>query len=389
MLTGVCGPHVAPLRGSQTPRPRGTRVRREAPEPDGPEPGSGAGSVSAAGSAEPRPEGPRLESKTRTIAWDKDGRVETAPADAGRGDPTTRMLAPGPRAPFTEETQGQIGAQDLRPQTAPNPVTGDRPESMPSSGCLEPQELAGPPAPDFRVQRCLLPYRRNGFIQGQQRLAQRVAAGGTRAQLLRGTARLLLAESPLDRAGSRKCAGFSLAGLLLGREKNLPSRCRGGGSCPWVGGELWAPHSTRVVSLRPYWNVGLGALAQALGHTLGRAAVSAATLGKQQVPPLNLLWGGGWLPPSQVGCSEHPAGPPDAPGTQPTLLPRAAPSHRPLRPSIPATNTRGIPTQAVPRKMAGEGKPALWGLGHRKDPGLILASPTANCVLGLCHGPLS
>lgn len=82
--------------------------------------------------------------------------------------------------------------------------------------------------------------------------------------MLRG---LLLTESASDCTGSCTCSGLSLAALLLGRRK---------------------------ISLLL---LGFGALPQELGHAhiqkLGRAVVSAAMLGRQQVGPLNPLWGGG------------------------------------------------------------------------------------------------
>lgn len=82
--------------------------------------------------------------------------------------------------------------------------------------------------------------------------------------MLRG---LLLTESASDCTGSCTCSGLSLAALLLGRRK---------------------------ISLLL---LGFGALPQELGHAhiqkLGRAVVSAAVLGRQQVGPLNPLWGGG------------------------------------------------------------------------------------------------
>lgn len=114
--------------------------------------------------------------------------------------------------PFTDRTQCGVRARHLRPQTAPNLVAGDPRESVPSRGCPEPQALVGLLAPDCWVERCLLPAK--WVYSGTAAPGQREAAAGTR---LRGTA--ALSQSPLDRAGSRKCTGFSLAGLLLGREK--------------------------------------------------------------------------------------------------------------------------------------------------------------------------
>lgn len=86
-----------------------------------------------------------------------------------------------------------------------------------------------------------------------------------------------------------------LIGWAVARQtESLPSSCRGRSPSPWVGREWWAPHSSRArLPLVTHLNVGLGALAQELGH--------APTLGGQQVPPLNPLWGGGWLLPGQVG----------------------------------------------------------------------------------------
>ena len=139
MLAGVCGPHAAPLRCSQTPHPSMFTGKPQ---------GATAPSL-VRGPIQPRQLAvqspalsprPWLESKTRTATWDKEGCEETAPGDAD-GDPTTRVLAPGPgrailgrpqasRAadtPCPSQTGNRAGpgTRDLRPQTTPNPHSKD------------------------------------------------------------------------------------------------------------------------------------------------------------------------------------------------------------------------------------------------------------------------
>lgn len=293
--------------------------------------------------------------------------METAQADAGGGTPPPECC-PGAWMRRPAKALSTLHRRDTGPGRRSGPETPKPPQTRSLAIPVSPRPAEGAWSPRRWRGR---PHQTSGwnaarYLTGEMGLFRDSSAwpsGSQRAGLEHSFSvggKAAVSREPIRPRWDCKCAGFSLAGLLLGREKIFLPAAGGGSSCPWVGCGQWAPHSTRVVSLCPYWNVGLGALAQALGHTLGRAAVSAATLGKQQVPPLNLLWGGGWRPQSQVGgCSEHPAGPPDAPGTQPTLLLRAAASHRLLPPSIPATNTGGPPAQTVPGKMAGEGKWAL------------------------------